>query len=289
MGGDILGAYGLTGLILVWLFMHRSDRTLLVWAGIGTAIVVLVAGLSALEAVAVLAGERTAPGLEPELLESAYSSVSAESVGAAAVARMAMWPLQVTFIQGIFGMVVPVSILLGLWAARRRVLERPQEHRKLLWATAIGGIGIGWGFGLVHALAHAGVISGAGPAMASFAAPQLATGLTCGLGYVAVFGLIGGRLADRRIGPGTQAVTAVGRRSLTCYLAQSVLCAPILAAWGLGLGGTLGSAGMAAFAVAVWLVTLGGAVLLERRASPGLAETLLRRLTYGPAANRRTV
>src|SRR5690606_20546513 len=58
-GGDILGAYGLTGLVLVWLFLRRSDRTLLIWAGIGTALVTLVAALSTLGAVAVLAGEDT--------------------------------------------------------------------------------------------------------------------------------------------------------------------------------------------------------------------------------------
>ncbi|NKY32532.1 DUF418 domain-containing protein [Nocardia speluncae] len=282
-GGDILGAYGLTGLVLVWLFLRRSDRTLLVWAGIGSVIVALVAGLSALGAVAVLSGEDTGGGFDPGFADSAYASISEENFWAAAVARITMWPVQVTFVQGLFGLVVPVSILLGFWAARHRVLERPQEHRQLLWVTAIAGITLGWSFGLVHALAHAGVISGVEPAMAAMAAPQMATGLACGLGYVAVFGLIGGRLAGRRLGPVAYAVTAVGKRSMSCYLAQSVLCAPLLAAWGLGLGAALGSAGMAAFAVGVWIITIGYAVLLERQANPGPAETLLRRLVYGRA------
>ncbi|WP_280436705.1 DUF418 domain-containing protein [Nocardia carnea] len=284
-GGDILGAYGLTGLVLVWLFLRRTDRTLLAWAGVGTAVVAVVAGLSILGAVAVLSGEDSGNGFDPGFANAAYASISAESYLDSAVARMTMWPVQVTFVQGLFGMVVPVSILLGFWAARRRVLERPQEHRRLLWVTAIAGIAVGWSFGLVHALAHAGVISGMEPAMAALAAPQMATGLACGLGYVAVFGLIGGRLADRRLGPIAYAVTAVGKRSMTCYLAQSVLCAPLLAAWGLGLGAVLGSASMAAFAVGVWIVTAAYAVLLERRASPGPAETLLRRLVYGAVGN----
>src|SRR5699024_6338778 len=30
-GGDSLGAYGLTGLLVVWLFLRRSDTVLLVW------------------------------------------------------------------------------------------------------------------------------------------------------------------------------------------------------------------------------------------------------------------
>ena len=69
---------------------------------------------------------------------------------------------------------------------------------------------------------------------------------------------------------------------MTCYLAQSVLCAPLLAAWGLGLGAELGSASMATFAIGVWVITIAYALWLERRASPGPAETLLRRLVYGP-------
>ncbi|MFI1460033.1 DUF418 domain-containing protein [Nocardia carnea] len=283
-GGDILGAYGLTGLVLVWLFLRRSDRTLLVWAGIGSAIVILVAALSTLGAVAVMAGEDTGSQFDPGFADAAYASISADTFWDSVVARMTMWPVQITFVQGVFGLVVPVSILLGFWAARHRVLERPQEHRRLLWVTAIGGITIGWSFGIVHALAHAGVISGVEPAMAALAAPQMATGLACGLGYVAVFGLIGGRLAGRRLGPIAHAVTAVGKRSMTCYLAQSVLCAPLLAAWGLGLGAELGSASMAAFAIGVWIVTIAYALWLERRESPGPAENLLRRLVYGPVA-----
>ncbi|WP_280415341.1 DUF418 domain-containing protein [Nocardia carnea] len=282
-GGDILGAYGLTGLVLVWLFLRRSDRTLLIWAGIGTALVTLVAALSTLGAVAVLAGEDTGSEFDPGFANAAYASISAENFWDAAVARMTMWPVQITVVQGPIGLVVPVSILLGFWAARHRVLERPQEHRRLLWVTAIAGIGIGWGFGLVHALAHTGVISGMEPAMAALLAPQMATGLLCGLGYVAVFGLIGGRLADRPLGPLAHSVTAVGKRSMTCYLAQSVLCAPLLAAWGLGLGAELGSASMAAFAIGVWIITIAYALWLERRASPGPAENLLRRLVYGPS------
>ena len=77
-----------------------------------------------------------------------------------------------------------------------------------------------------------------------------------------------------------QAVTAVGKRSLSCYLVQSVICAPILAAWGLGLGGTFGSAAAALFAVGVWVLTVVLAYLQERAGQRGPAEVLLRRLVY---------
>ncbi len=103
---------------------------------------------------------------------------------------------------------------------------------------------------------------------------------------MAAFGLLGGWIAARAMGTGRlgtpiQAVVAVGRRSLSCYLAQSVICAPLLSAWGLGLGAVLGSATAALFAIAVWLITVVGAYVLEQRGRRGPAEVLLRQLTYG--------
>ncbi|QSB13850.1 DUF418 domain-containing protein [Natronosporangium hydrolyticum] len=278
-GGDILGAYGLTGLILVWLFLRRSDRTLLIWAGVGATLVFLLAALSTLEGVAILAGEETPSEVGGWITAIMTESVATESVVAAALLRITMWPIQIFIVQGILGLVVPVSILLGIWAARRQILERPSEHRRLLWIVAVGGVAIGWAGAMPHALTHVGIFSGLEPVLSSFAAPQMLTGLACGLGYVAAFGLIGDRLAGRPLGRWAGAVSAVGKRSMTCYLAQSVLCAPLLAAWGLGLGAHLGSATMATYAVGVWLITVVYAVYLERAGKAGPAETLMRRLT----------
>ena len=98
------------------------------------------------------------------------------------------------------------------------------------------------------------------------------------------------RIAARHqpLAVGAVAVTAVGKRSLSCYLAQSVICAPALAAWGLGLGETFGSAAAALFAIGVWLVTLMLAYLQERADQRGPAEVLLRRLVYPRSSSRST-
>lgn len=277
-GGDVLGAYGLCGLVLVWLFVRRADRTLLIWAGVGATVLFLLAAMSVIGAAAVLAsgGAVQTGGGMPDFMTA---SASADNVLAAAAGRMMLWPFLVLG-QGLLGLAVPVALLLGFWAARRRILEEPAHHRRLLWITAVGGIGIGWAGGLPHALAHIGVLGGLDQVMWVFSPTQMITGLACGVGYVALFGLIGDRLTGRPLGPVGSAVSAVGKRSLTSYLAQSVLCAPLLAAWGFGLGAELGSATMALFAVGVWLVTVAFAVWLERRGKPGPAETLLRRLIY---------
>nr|WP_299304066.1 DUF418 domain-containing protein [uncultured Brachybacterium sp.] len=72
----------------------------------------------------------------------------------------------------------------------------------------------------------------------------------------------------------------MGRRSLSGYLAQSVVFGSLPAAWGLGLGAHLSSWSIMVIAVATWLVTLAGAVVLERHGMRGPAEVLLRRLSY---------
>lgn len=279
-GGDILGAYGLTGLLLVWLFLRRSDTTLLVWAAIGTVLIGLVAALSVLGGVAIVAGDASAADPGAGLFDLIRESVATEGVLAAAGARMMLWPVQTVVTQGPVGVTVPVSILIGIWAARRRILEHPGDHRVLLRWVAVVGVAVGWIGAVPHALTQVGVLESLRPALSSFAAPQMFTGVFCGIGYVAVFGLIGDAYSRRRTGPVARAVSAVGKRSMTCYVAQSVLCAPVLAAWGFGLGAHLSSVTMAAYAVAVWLVTVVYALAAERAGRAGPAEVLIRRLAY---------
>lgn len=78
-----------------------------------------------------------------------------------------------------------------------------------------------------------------------------------------------------------RALSAVGQRSLTFYLFQSLLLAPIMAGWGLGLGVHLSTAGAVGIALAVWLLSLPIAAQLGSRNLRGPAEMLLRRMTYG--------
>ena len=74
-------------------------------------------------------------------------------------------------------------------------------------------------------------------------------------------------------------LTAVGQNSLTCYLGQSVVFGPLLAAWGLGIGGGLNSAAAAAVALGAWALWAVVATLLTQRGRRGPAEWLLRKVT----------
>jgi len=60
----------------------------------------------------------------------------------------------------------------------------------------------------------------------------------------------------------------------------------LLPPFALGLGRSLTPTAALLLGSAVWLVTLLGAALLERRGLPGPAETLHRRLFLGPGGNR---
>nr|WP_241429279.1 DUF418 domain-containing protein [Agrococcus sp. ARC_14] len=183
---------------------------------------------------------------------------------------------------------VPLAVVLGILAARRGLLDRPQEHRALLTRIAIGGILIGWAGGAVAALQFAGVLFDPAVSFATMGITGLA-GVAGGIGYAALFGLIAAAIARRGEarprGIVTRTITAVGKRSLSSYLLQSVLFAPLLAAWGFGLGATLTPLGAAGLAIGVWLVTAVVALLLDLRGKRGPAETLLRKLSYG----KRTV
>ena len=286
MAGDIIGSYGLMSLLLGWLFLRRRDRTLLVWSALAAAV---MATATAPGIWALVTGDLARLGTSSTEPTTAVYASGEENPLVAVGTRLTTWSF-VTVAGGLLSFGAVALMLLAFWAARRRILEEPHKHLRLLRWTAAVGITIGWLGGLPAALAHVGIWNVPAAAQTEEGALRLiqdGTGLPAGLGYVAAFGLLAHAMARRRHRPRVVvAVAAVGKRSLSSYLAHSLLFSPLLAAWGLGLGAAMGSAGMAAFAVGVWLVTVVGAYALERLGHSGPAEALLRRLMYGEARHR---
>ncbi|MGI5423438.1 DUF418 domain-containing protein [Streptomyces sp. CA-179760] len=289
MAGDIIGFYGVLSLVLGLAFLRRGERALKWWIGIGVALIVLVSAGPALSAL--LRGEVGTfgdAGADPGF--TAYAAQEENWLTAAGTRLQT--GLFVTFVAAPLTLVGGgfILFLLGFLAARRRILEEPGRHRPLLRRTAVLGIAVGWLGALPAALAHIGVLHVPDDTQSESGALTVLrdiTGNAAGLGYVAAVALFAHWWTTRTTRRGATAVTAVasvGKRSLSCYLAHSLLFAPVLAAWGLGLGEHLGSATMALFALAVWLVTVAGAYVLERAGHRGPAETVLRRLMYGRRA-----
>ena len=112
-----------------------------------------------------------------------------------------------------------------------------------------------------------------------------------GPGYVALFALVAPWLSQNATGAVARvagALAALGGRSLSAYLLQSLAWLLLLPPYTLSLSSRFGSPFLTALVVAVlvWLASVFAAAWLERRAWSGPAELLLRRLVYGRAYER---
>ncbi|MFT3875535.1 MAG: DUF418 domain-containing protein [Propioniciclava sp.] len=288
-GGDILGSYGLAGLVLAGLLFDRSDRVLRRWLIVFAILIAAWAALTSAMAALLMWALDQDPALATEIDASmtSFGGLADMASGHAHYLTALLWRV-LLWLGGtpssVLTLIVPFMVVLGWLAARRGVLEHPDRHRRLLIGVAVTGITVGWLGGLPTALQHLGVLGL--PASLSWAPMPLstATGVFAGAGYAALFALIASRL--RRPGPVSGAIAALGRRSLSGYLWQSIVMAPLLAAWGLGIGGRLGTAGMLAIAAGVWLASVVIAARLEARGRPGPFDALLRRLVSRPGHAR---
>ncbi|WP_066366602.1 DUF418 domain-containing protein [Herbidospora mongoliensis] len=256
--GDILGTYGLVGLLLA-LLMRASDRTLLILAG---GWLVPVAVLSA--------GAYTMPHAAYE--RTMFWSLELSDPLAALALRPLEWLMTPAGMTGVL-----TAALLGVWAGRRSLLAEPDTlvRRFAVWGPVVGVLG-----GLPVGLAASGFLElDGGLVVTSFVALHTVSGIAAGLGYAALIALIARRIGEHR-GAVVTALAACGQRSLTCYLLQSVVFVALLPPYTLGLGGHLGGAATIALATATWVATVAAAEVMRRRGMRGPAETLLRRLTY---------
>lgn len=273
--GDILGTYGLLGLALV-LLIRASGRTLALvgWLSFAFLAVAGIAdGLSGLYA-------ETAGG---ELAGAAlFTSPGAETYLLAVLARAGEWTLGMLVVP-FAGLGLLAPMILGVWAARLRILEQPALHRRALGLMAGIGIPVSILGALPIALALAGVIELSAVVEPFAAMLHAASGAIGGAGYVALIALMvsGARRGGQTGGPISRLLAALGQRSLSGYLAQSLVFVIVFAPYGLGLGATASVAEATQIAVITWIGTLVAASLLAAADLPGPAEWLLRRAVYG--------
>jgi uncharacterized membrane protein YeiB len=272
--GDIVGAYGLLAVLMAGLLVGGSDRALVGIAALGALLTSLV---------------YTGASLPPppgEGMESMLPSMATENPLHAALIRAFEWVGigVVAAALTVFG-----AVAIGAWAARRRLLDDPERHRRLLVRVAVAGIGAAVVLGLPLSLMAAQLWTAPPFGMIMLAGGLHALGgYAGGLGYAALFGLLAIRPArGGGSGPARYALQACGQRSLTCYLAQSVAFVALLPAWTLGLGEDAHIWQTALYGVGAWLAILLVAAASARAGYRGPAELLLRRLTYGPRRTAR--
>ncbi|MFC4564531.1 DUF418 domain-containing protein [Nocardiopsis mangrovi] len=263
---DIIGAYGLAVLLFAGL-LRAGDATLLWVSGAFAA-----ASIGLRTAVVML---RAASGDDASV---AAGSLVRGDIAAATAERLQEWVLYTPVT--LLTVVVP-PLLWGVWAARRRILDDPARHRRFLVWAATAGLGTAVLGGFPDALIQAELWTDAPlQAVNVLAVVHDVTGWAGGVGWAALIGLVAIRAAERR-GAVVRAVEAVGQRSMTCYLLQSVVFTAAFAPYGAGLGASQGAAVAAAIGAATWAATVAVAETMRRRGHRGPAETLVRRLTYG--------
>jgi uncharacterized membrane protein YeiB len=264
--GDILAAYGVLLFVGSWLVRWKDRRLLL----LGLLFFVLAA-LPGDGSSTISSDPPDVSMLPPDVLTMVEERVPVSLY----VASL-----------GPIGFVGPFAV--GLWAGRRRILERAEQHRSLLRAIAAVGIGAAVLGAQPIALMLAGVVTRPAQSTLELWGPlHDATGMLGGFGYAAGFCLVADRFRDRSR-PVADAIAAVGQRSMTCYLAQSVVWSVAFAPFLLDLSDTLTVATTALLATATWLTTVMLSEWMRRTERRGPFETLVRRITYRSASSKKT-
>lgn len=277
--GDIIVQYAVIAMILISMITLR-DRTLMIiaWVLLGLQLLVTV-------------GVAVAAALYPQFtdLDFAGDGITIDSYAGylgfnafGLLGTLASLPLAAL-------MLGPVMVIGFVWA-RRGVLVDVDQHRRLLliWVgvavAVILGIGLPWG------LASIGVLP------TSWEMPLAILnngfGLLTGPGILALVALIF-RGTGENLNPALRAFVALGQRSMSGYILQSLLFVLLTQPFTLGLGRESGILTQMGIALGVWLTTLLWAWLWDLRGWPGPVEWAHRRVSYGreglPAVYRSQV
>jgi uncharacterized protein len=281
--GDILFAYGLTGLVLL-LFVRLAAGRLAWWSGglLGAA-VVASAGLGAW-----LAWLGPPPPDDPVaatmtefLAERRVAAIEAFTTGDYGdVVTAHMW--EATLIQAGQLLVLPWILglfLLGLAVGKSGVVADPGRYARPLRLTAAIGLGVGLPLNLV--LGRLGPMA-MGSVLSRTEDPAALTvlsaiGFTLGAPLLAVGYLSALTLLCLRIGP-VGPLASVGRVALSAYLLQSALALMVFA--GFGLYDRVSTLQALGITIGIWGVLLLAASQWSRHFRFGPVEWLWRAVTY---------
>lgn len=181
-------------------------------------------------------------------------------------------------------MMIGPLMLIGFVAARRGVLTDVETYRRWLQISAGVALGVMVCIGVPLGLAGIGVLPKEWE-LGLFMLNQ-GFGIFTGPGIVAMIALAAEPLQRRLNEGGTLpaplvAVQALGKRSMSGYVLQSLLCMIFVTNYSLGIGQGKGAADTLAIAAVIWLVSVVLAYALELLGKKGPLEYLHRRLSYG--------
>lgn len=278
--GDIMLAYGLIGMLMATMISWQT-RTLLWLAGglFAAANLVVVAGFFLLQAL-----------LGAEATQALMAENSLESLGQVAPANYGQLLLLNLTIFAFILLGFPIQALallplmiLGMVLAREGVLADPVRFRKpLLWLAVAGSLAA-IGTGLPAGLEELGLLD-----TQIFSLLTGSLGVLGGPGFIALMVLLlQGLQAKLDQGASLPLVlrplVALGKRSMTGYVLQSLIFLAVFAPFGLGLFAQAGAFTLFWVATAGWVLTLAICWALDLAGKPGPLEAAHRRLSYGRA------
>ena len=266
--GDIIGTYGLVAVLFAEVVVMKRA-----WPRVLVGSLVAVLSLSGLWMGGAMMG-REPMVLEyhgPMPLNAWYSLVS---FGSWIVAT----PMTV-----LTALVVP-CVMIGVGVARWGLLQDPRGRGALLSGIAACGLGIGVLGGLPFALMQ---VDWAFAGSAAWSYPLFhASGVAGACGWLALLALVGGGPREN-LGTACAFLSAIGRRSMTAYLSQTVLFILIFSVLGACGVRSLGVAVSGLIALGVWaLIGLGCVIAEALGSSRGPAEWALRWLVAKSARKR---
>lgn len=263
--GDIMMLYGAIGILLA-LLLPVTDKTLM-------RVAYALFGLQVLAGIGI--------GVAAVFIDTSNFNIggvpSPESyLGLVGEQALALLAHAVSF--PFTGVIALPVMLVGFVWARRGTLAG--GHRRELWAWTLLALAIILFLGLPWGLATIGVLD---PALADpLNAANSCIGMLTGPGIVAAATLALEPLQRRGARPWfLWPLIALGKRSMTGYVLQSVFFLALVYPFTLNIGPELSAAGQAALAAGVWLATLLIACALEAAGKPGPFEWVHRRLSYG--------
>jgi putative membrane protein len=266
--GDIIGAYGLVAVIFAEVIvMTRAWLRVLVGVFIGSLSLLGIWSMAAWV------------GREPMMLEF-HDPVSLDA--GYPLVSVASW-LIATPMTVLTALVVP-CVMIGVGVARWGLLQDPRGRGALLSGIAACGLGIGALGGLPFALMQ---LDWAFVGSAAWSYPLFhASGVAGACGWLALLALVGGGPREK-LGTACAFLSAIGRRSMTAYLSQTLLFILIC---GLAISYGVRSLGVAVsglIALVVWaLIGLGCAIAEALGSTRGPAEWALRWLVAKSAKKR---
>lgn len=273
--GDVIGSYGLIAVLLAGVLVHRRKIWMSVVGGVTTLIGVWTA-------IKLGSFYESAGGSGVDMLsgEGVRSTFSAWYL----LSNLTRWP--VATVVFLFTSYVVVCVLIGARLADSDLLSHPDRHRGRLLGGGVAGILVG----VVGAVPSYTLLLTHGSLPPHFGGPAVVlsslSGIAGAFGWLCLLAAWAGPGRPEPLRGARWVLAAVGRRSMTVYVGQSVLfLGTFVILSSLDVEAT--EATGAGIAVLVWAALAVFCVVLERSGrTRGPLEVLLRRAVANTARRR---